>query len=136
MIKFFTMHWPLIVTYWTESITAANPSLDRSLVARAVSLLFDLEDEPAASLDDYVFPGPDDAHRAGTEAQRRKIRQATSEAGQMPIMPSVHAYGPMDDVERRWRTGWETGNSGMWVNRYGYLSKEKLKLLKRGVSQG
>lgn len=131
MIKFFTMHWPLIVTYWTESITKANPLLDSGLVARAVSILFDMEDEPSSDLIDYVFPGPDDAHRAGTEAQARKIRQATAEAGDMPILPSVHAYGPLNDVERRWRIGWETGESGMWVNRYGYLSKEKLDLLKR-----
>ncbi len=134
MIKFFTMHWPLIVTYWTESITRANPSLDSGLVARAVSVLFDMEDEPSANLADYVFPGPDDAHRAGTNAQARKITQAMKEAGSMPILPSVHAYGPVDDVERRWRIGWETGESGMWVNRYGYLSKEKLELLRRVTS--
>lgn len=134
MIKFFTMHWPLIVTYWTESITNANPSLDSGLVARAVSVLFDMEDEPSSNLADYVFPGPDDAHRAGTEAQARKITQTTAEVGNMPILPSVHAYGPMDDVERRWRIGWETGKSGMWVNRYGYLSQEKLDLLKRVTS--
>jgi hypothetical protein len=34
-------------------------------------------------------------------------------------------------VERRWKIGWETGDSGMWVNRYGYLSEPKLNLLKR-----
>jgi len=135
MIKFFTMHWPLIVTYWTESLTRVNPSLDPGLVARAVSNAFDMEDDPSANLDDYVFPGPDDPHRAGTDAQIRKIKQATSEAGGKPILPSVHAYGPMDDVERRWRIGWEAGDSGMWINRYGYLSAEKLALLKQ-VTQG
>ncbi len=134
MIKFFTMHWPLIVTYWTESITIANPSLDSGLVARSVSTLFDMEDDPSTDLDSYVFPGPDDTHRAGTAAQERKIIQATAEAGEMPILPSVHAYGPMDDVERRWSIGWNTGKSGMWVNRYGYLSEEKLALLKSVTS--
>lgn len=134
MIKFFTMHWPLIVTYWTESITRANPSLDSGLVARAMSVMLDMEDEPSADLPDYVFPGPDDPHRAGTAAHVRKIVQATAEANDMPILPSVHAYGPMDDVERRWSVAWETGKSGMWVNRYGYLSEEKLALLKRVTS--
>lgn len=134
MIKFFTMHWPLIVTYWTESITRANPSLDSGLVARAVSLFFDMEEEPPADLDAYVFPGPDHPHRAGTGSQARKVRQATAEAAGMPVLPSVHAYGPLDDVERRWRVAWETGNSGMWVNRYGYLSPQKLALLKHVTS--
>ena len=131
MIKFLTMHWPLIVTYWTESITRANPSLDSGLVARAVSLGFEMEDDPSADLSAYFFPGPDDPHRAGTEAHARKIRTAIGLANGMPVLPSVHAYGPLDDVERRWRVAWETGESGMWVNRYGYLSEQKLALLKR-----
>lgn len=134
MIKFFTMHWPLIVTYWTESITRANPSLDSGLVAKTVSTMFDMEDEPPADVNDYVFPGPDDPHRAGTAAHVRKIVQATTEARDMPILPSVHAYGPMDDVERRWGIAWEICKSGMWVNRYGYLSEQKLALLKHVTS--
>lgn len=134
MIKFFTMHWPMIVTYWTEGITSINPSLDPNAVARAVSTAFDLEDELGETLGDYVYPGPDTPHIAGTKAQIKKIKQAQEQAGSMPIFPSVHAYGPMEDVERRWRIGWETGSHGMWLNRYGYLSEQKLALLKRVVS--
>jgi hypothetical protein len=62
------------------------------------------------------------------------MRQVAIEAGDMPILPSVHAYGPLDDVERRWRIGWDVGEHGMWINRYGYLSQEKLDLLKRVVA--
>jgi hypothetical protein len=134
LIKFFTMHWPLIVTYWSEAIVAANPSLNPNHVALAVSTAFDFEDELSAGLGDYVYPGPDTPHRAGSEAQRRKIRQAQKEAGAMPVLPSVHAYGPLHDVERRWRIGWDAGAHGMWVNRYGYLGEPKLALLRRVVS--
>ncbi len=123
MIKFFTMHWPMIVTYWAQAITSMNPGLDAGRVARAVSTLFDMEDEASGDIDHYVYPGPDDAHPAGTAVQSRKIRQATGEAGGMPIPPSVHAYGPIDDVERRWRIGRDAGEHGMWINRYGYLSQ-------------
>lgn len=134
MIKFFTMHWPLIVTYWTEGITAMNPSVDPNKVARAVSTALELEDEPSSKASDYAYPEPDTPHRAGTEAQKSKIEIATNQAKGMPILPSVHGYGPLADVERRWRIGWETGESGMWVNRYGYLSEPKLNLLKRVTS--
>ena len=120
MIKFFTMHWPMIVTYWSQSIVAINSALDLGLVARAVSTLFDMEDEPSSDIDDYAYPEPDTPHRAGIQAQLRKVRQATLAANGMPILPSVHAYGPLDNVERRWRMGWEGGDHGMWVNRYGY----------------
>ena len=135
LIKFFTMHWPLIVTYWTKALLSLNPELDPNRLAKAVSLLFDFESDPPDRLLDYRYPGPDDPHRAGTESQIKKIKQAQQQAGSMPILPSVHAYGPMDDVERRWRIGWETGSHGMWLNRYGYLSEPKLALLKR-VSAG
>lgn len=134
MIKFFTMHWPLIVTYWTEGITAMNPSVDPNKVARAVSIALELEDNPSNNADDYAYPEPDVPHRAGTNAQINKIEVATNQAKNMPILPSVHGYGPLDDVERRWRIGWENGKSGMWVNRYGYLSEPKLNLLKRVTS--
>jgi len=134
MIKFFTMHWPLIVTYWTEGITAMNPSVDRNKVARAVSIALELEDVPSMNASDYAYPEPDTPHRAGTDAQIIKIKSATNQSKNMPILPSVHGYGPLEDVERRWRIGWETGDSGMWVNRYGYLSEPKLNLLKRVTS--
>ncbi|MBT3995564.1 MAG: hypothetical protein HOJ22_06480 [Chloroflexi bacterium] len=134
MIKFFTMHWPLIVTYWTEGITAMNPTLDPNKVARAVSIALELEDVPSTNAGDYAYPEPDTPHRAGTNAQISKIKVATKQAKKMPILPSVHGYGPLEDVERRWRIGWETGDSGMWVNRYGYLSEPKLNLLKRVIS--
>ncbi len=131
MIKFFTMHWPLIVTYWTEGITAMNRGLDPNKVARAVSTALELEDEPSNNASDYAYPEPDAPHRAGTNAQINKIEAATKQAKGMPILPSVHGYGPLADVERRWKIGWETGDSGMWVNRYGYLCEPKLNLLKR-----
>jgi hypothetical protein len=134
MIKFFTMHWPLIVTYWTEGITAMNPALDPNKVARAVSTALGLEDHPSSNVTDYTYPEPETPHRAGTNAQINKIEAATKQANGMPILPSVHGYGPLADVERRWKIGWETGESGMWVNRYGYLSESKLDLLKRVTS--
>ncbi len=134
MIKFFTMHWPLIVTYWTEAITAMNPSVDSNKVARAVSIALELEDIPSNNASDYAYPEPDTPHRAGSNAQISKIKVATNQAKSMPILPSVHGYGPLEDVERRWRIGWETGETGMWVNRYGYLSEPKLNLLKRVTS--
>ena len=89
-----------------------------------------MEDEPFGIIDDYACPEPDTPHRAGTQAQLRKVKQATLAAEGMPILPSVHAYGPLDDVERRWRIGWTGGDHGMWANRYGYLRQEKLDLLR------
>ncbi|MBN1686682.1 MAG: hypothetical protein JW852_08505 [Spirochaetales bacterium] len=133
MIKFFTMHWPLIITYWSREVKDINPKLDESLLVRALSLIFGMEDSDfGASIADYAYPGPDRAHRAGTEAQVRKIRMAAADTGgKIPVLPSVHGYGPIEDVRRRFKIAWDTGSSGIWINRYGYLSDEKLTVLKK-----
>ena len=135
MIKFFTMHWPLIVTNWARELKSINPALDEGLLVRALSLVFDMEDADfGSSIGDYAYPNPDQAHRAGTRAQERKIQTTNADTKQkIPVFPSVHGYGPLEDVARRFKIAWETGTSGMWINRYGYLSDEKLAMLKKLV---
>jgi hypothetical protein len=132
MVKLFTMHWPMIVTYWARELMAKNDGLDEASLVRAISVAFDFEDEGfGRDIKDYAYPAPQQRHRAGNNAQARKIRQAQAVAGDAAvILPSVHAYGPMDNVSERFRVGWETGRHGMWVNRYGYLVAEKLELLR------
>ena len=137
MIKFFTMHWPLIITYWSRELKSMNPGLDEGLLVHALSLIFGMEDSHfGASISDYAYPGPDQAHRAGSEAQASKIRMTRVDTkGRTPVLPSVHGYGPLEDVARRFKIAWDTGSSGMWINRYGYLSDEKLVMLKRLVGK-
>jgi hypothetical protein len=131
MIKFFTMHWSLIVSYWARELKGINPGLEEGLLVRALSSIFGFEDSGfGGSIDDYKYPAPNQPHRAGTEVQARKILTATADVqGRIPVFPSVHGYGPIEDVSRRFKVGWETGSSGMWINRYGYLSDEKLRML-------
>jgi len=132
LVKLFTMHWPLIVRYWAREILSVNKDLDEASLVRALSVTFGFEDgDYGRTVEDYRYPGPHQPHRAGREAQLRKIRQASAAAGgHVPVLPSVHAYGPVWDVQNRFRVGWQAGTSGMWVNRYGYLSAEKLAVLK------
>ncbi len=129
-LKFFTMHWSMIVTCWAEQLMKMNPGLKESDVVRFVSLLFDFEDSTKASLLDYRYPEPDEAHIAGSGALVRKIREAEREVrGSIPVYSFPHGYGPLDDVRRRFNICWDNSKDGMWVNRYGYLSDEKLGIL-------
>jgi hypothetical protein len=41
----------------------------------------------------------------------------------------VHGYGPLDDTMSRLGVGLRASNNRIWVNRYGYLSDEKLRKL-------
>jgi hypothetical protein len=62
-------------------------------------------------------------------AQVRKIAQSRREAGQLPVFSLVHGYGPADDFRRRLTAAWQASSAGVWVNRYGYLSDEKLQII-------
>ncbi|MCA9223547.1 MAG: hypothetical protein KDA71_24710, partial [Planctomycetales bacterium] len=47
-------------------------------------------------------------------------------AGATPIYTLAHGYGPVDDFRRRFATALSAEPHGVWINRYGYLSDEKL----------
>jgi len=127
-MKLYTMHWPLIVYFYASEILEHNSGLDEAVVVQAMSALADIEDDGRGnSLEDYRYPPPDQSHRAGEEAQRRKIREAMEAiGGQADLLPAVHGYGPPEDFTRRLRVAWEAGTPGIWVNRYCYLGPAKL----------
>ncbi len=58
-----------------------------------------------------------------------------ADAGTVPILALAHAYGPADDFRRRLQTAWQAARRGLWINRYGYLSDAKMKIV-REVCQG
>ena len=65
-----------------------------------------------------------------TRQERRRwsasCRQARSRAGQTPVYALAHGYGPPEDFARRLRAAWNGAQGLVWINRYGYLSDEKL----------
>ena len=54
-------------------------------------------------------------------------RQA--QAGTIPIYVLAHGYGPIDDFRKRIEVAHKAGKHGMWVNRYAYLTDEKLEAI-------
>jgi hypothetical protein len=47
----------------------------------------------------------------------------------VPVYAFAHGYGPPDDVAARTAVAWQASGRRMWVNRYGYLSDQKLDAL-------
>ena len=158
-VKLYTMHWLQIVRFWTDDILAWLPALDESLVAEALLLLFDVGDDLPRPLDpaDVRYPEPDEPHPVGDASQRRKIAQARLEC-RARVEPIVHGYGTLEDFARRFRAAGASAGaepaarvaaapsapaaSGgpapavaaraaprLWINRYGYLSDEKLDVI-------
>jgi hypothetical protein len=60
---------------------------------------------------------------------QRKIEQARFDAQKTPVYALAHGYGPADDFRRRLAVAWQASPAGIWVNRYGYLRDEKLRII-------
>lgn len=133
-MKLYTMHWPQMVHFYAEELIAHNEHpLDEKTLLIALSNLFDFEDgRRGEKLEDYLYPPPDMPHRAGQQAQLRKIKQASLEAGdKTDLYPVVHGYGPINDFEARLHLAWHAGTPGIWINRYCYLGEKKIEAISR-----
>lgn len=131
--KLYTMHWCQMVEYWGRELLDANPGLDEGLLVRALVNLMDIA-EPGRdsksggqSLADYHYPEPDEAHPIPSETQARKLRQVVrAVGGRAQVHALVHGYGPLNDFRRRFALAAQSPVDGVWINRYGYLSDDKL----------
>lgn len=129
--KLYTMHWPMMLRFYGDQILSANPGLSSSLLARALVRWLDIADDGGlGAVEAYSYPPPDVPHPVGDRAQARKIRQAQREAGDTPVYVLAHGYGPLDDFRRRLEVARDVGIHGYWVNRYAYLSDDKLEVIR------
>jgi hypothetical protein len=129
-VKLYTMHWAMILRFYADQLLQANADLSNQLLGRVLVRLLDIADDPGlAKATDYHYSEPDEPHPVGTSAMQRKIQQARREAGQTPVFALAHGYGPLEDFRRRLAAAWKASPAGIWINRYGYLSDEKLKVI-------
>jgi hypothetical protein len=130
-VKLYTMHWPMILHFYGETLLKANPKLSEQPLVQALVRGLDIaDDEGRPRLADYRYPEPDASHPVGAKAQARKIAQAQADAGAVPVHALAHGYGPVADFRRRLETAWRASKHGVWINRYGYLSEEKMQAVR------
>ena len=126
-VKLYGMHWAMMLRFYGDQLSEANPELSDALLVKAlVKTLSIADDDGFSSLNEYHYPEPDEAHPVGRQAQLDKIGKALSEAGDTPIHVLAHGYGPLEDFQRRIKIAREASPHGAWVNRYAYLSDDKL----------
>ncbi len=129
--KLYTMHWPMILRFYGDQILGANPGLSSKLLAQALVNLLDIADDGGLdTIEDYSYPAPNVPHAVGPRAQGRKIAQAQRDAGDTPVYVLAHGYGPLDDFRKRLEVARDAGQHGYWVNRYAYLSDDKLEVIR------
>ena len=130
--KFYTMHWSLMIKFWGDVLLAANSSLDEQSLVPALVRLTDIADQvEGCRMEDYGYPHPDQPHPVPDPPQLRKLATVREEMGnQATLVPLVHGYGPLADVRRRLGLVMESEADGVWINRYGYLSDEKIAMIR------
>lgn len=132
--KLFTFHWPMIARWWSESLLAWNPGLDETAVLRAVTAALDLPapaGEQRRALGDYGMPRPDQPHPITMAALTRKLAQAVALAGTgAPCQAYLHSYRPAGEFAAVLDAARVSAAQGCWVQRYSYLSDEKLAVLR------
>ena len=126
------MHWPMILRFYGDALLAANPGISQALLTKRLADILRINDGPGhPNLTDYSYPGPETAHGAGVEAQRGKLRMAQKAAGSVPVYALAHGYGPLPDFEQRLGVAWSASQNKVWINRYGYLTDEKMDAVGR-----
>ena len=136
--KFYTMHWPLMVKFWSDWLIERNGHLDFKDVMRTVASWMELgsTSEIEERLGRYKYPKSDEEHPIPIRVQQRKLEEVRQYFSAKPasLVPLVHGYGPLEDFASRFQMVAESEVQGLWINRYGYLSDEKLAVIEQSWS--
>ena len=73
------------------------------------------------------YPAPEESHAIPASAIARKV----SEFKSAETIAIAHAYGPVDDVVSRFAAAVEATKGRVELNRYAYLSDEKIAALSK-----
>ncbi len=130
-IKLYGMHWKMMFRFYCDQLLNHNPHLDPASLVRALLQILDIVDAPAPlEPHRYAYPGPDEPHGVSPASQRRKIELACRAAADTPVYALVHGYGPVEDFRSRLVAACQASSAGCWINRYGYLSDDKLAVIR------
>ena len=130
--KLYTMHWSLMIKFWGDVLLQENAAVEEADLVPAMVRLTDIADQPSGKrMQDYGYPHPDQPHPVPDAPQQRKIATVYEAMNQQALLvPLVHGYGPLEDVDRRLQLVLESAADGVWINRYGYLSDEKIEMIR------
>lgn len=133
-VKLYTMHWPMIEANYIDRLVA-HGARDRSAVMRLVRAALGATSTPVPTEDSIRYPEPDENHPADDAAIARKLAVARAGVKTSTFWAIAHGYGPIADVERRFRCALAASSGHVFINRYGYLSDAKLAMLGRVMGE-
>jgi hypothetical protein len=132
-VKLFTMHWPMMVNSWALRMLRDNPGLGGHLAVSCIlARVFGLTDSPEKFKGAIAeYPEPDVAHPVDAAAMQEKLDEAVLASSPTKVFAMPHGYGPVRDFSERLKIAWNGASRKVWINRYGYLSDEKLDAVGR-----
>lgn len=136
-IKLYSFHWLMMVRWWTETGLTWNrgSAIRPGDLTRATMALFGLtlQDEPIEILpEDFGMPGPGKSHNLTPGSYTNRLEGALAlRTDQAPLYPIVHAYRSVEDFASVLAAVRPFSRRGIWIQRYGYLSDEKLAVLRQ-----
>ena len=133
--KYYTMHWPMMMMNYSDALTEKNPSLSPELVAKSLCQSFGGSSPAPSSPDGFSYPEPNENHPVSTQDLSDKQAIVERESPNAPVWPIAHSYGPTEDFAKRAEAVYSVSKERLWVNRYAYLSDEKLDALGELVSK-
>ena len=126
-VKAYTMHWPMIArNYYDALITRGAPAGTdlAALIVRALAIA-----PPPSSPEALRYPDPDESHPADSAAIAAKMESARTAIRGAEFWGITHAYGPDADMMRRFRAVAGASGGRVYLNRYGYLNDNKLRMV-------
>ena len=141
-VKLYSAHWLMMAGWWANTLLTWNrgSALTPDLAARAAMSLFGTRFADAPAVLDpemLTMPAPGESHNLTPESYTHRLENAIAlDEHQVPIQPLLHAYRPPDEFASLLEIIRPFTGNGTWVHRYGYLSDEKLEILRQEWSPG
>lgn len=135
-VKFYTMHWPLIEADYLRALRERTDFSPKSIATALTVILHLSPAQRDRKVSDIRYPEPDEPHPAASSDIIAKMRAARDRVPTKTRLYGItHSYGPLEDVMRRFDAVARGADGAVQVNRYGYLSDEKLAAIGRRVRQ-
>lgn len=127
--KLYTMHWPLIELNYIQWLSR-RVDIAPVEIASAVSSVLQLSPRQPRDMDTIRYPEPHENHPCATQDLVDKLTVARGELSHdTPLVAISHAYGPLPDFLRRLEAARQGAQGNVHINRYCYMSDEKLDAL-------
>jgi hypothetical protein len=131
--KLFTFHWSALPRWYGQVLRQWNPDLsERQLLDALVDILELPDDNAPRSFAQYHIPAPHEDHPARPECWREKLDEVVDQVGgRAACYALAHSYRSLAQWKRMIAVVRDSRVDGMWVQRYDYLSDDKLDALAR-----